>query len=171
MMSRRSLVVYVEGEGEFVRGFVAVLLGFEMEEAGVVAGVRLLEKLGEAGIDAVAVGEGAEAVVVFDATVFAHMRRKMMRSMIRWTAKLSSRWESLWFRRARLRARSERQVSMVLRNSSSTSAVPLALMEAANLSKEPLRTASREKMPAIRPAPGVVGVGNVEDRPTAALCW
>ena len=66
-----ELVVYVKGKGEFVGGFMAALLGFEMEEAGVVAGVGLLEKLGKARIDAVAVGEGAEAAIVFDAAAFA----------------------------------------------------------------------------------------------------
>ena len=44
--------------------------------------------------------------------------------MMRWTAKLSSRWESFGLRRARFRASSLRQVSMVSRKASSTSAVP-----------------------------------------------
>src|SRR6266700_3800480 len=80
----------------------------------------------------------------------SQMRRKMMRSMMRCTAKLSSRWLSFGLRKARLRASSARQPSMVLRNSSSTSAVPrLALLASANLSNAPLRTASRENTPAI----------------------
>src|SRR5438552_1137377 len=54
----------------------------------------------------------------------SQMRRKTMRSMVRWTEKLRSRCESFGLRSARLRARSERQFSISLRNASSTSAVP-----------------------------------------------
>ena len=50
---------------------MAALLRFEMEQAGVVAVVGLLEELAQARVDAVAVDEGAEAAVVFDAAVFA----------------------------------------------------------------------------------------------------
>ena len=50
---------------------MAALLRLEVEQAGVVAGVGLLEKLAEPGIDAVAVGEGAEAAVVLDAAALA----------------------------------------------------------------------------------------------------
>ena len=70
-MSREELVVEVEGQGELVGGFVAALLRLEVEEAGVVAVVGLLEELAEARVDAVAVDEGAEAAVVLDAAVFA----------------------------------------------------------------------------------------------------
>src|SRR5437899_5420398 len=69
---------------------------------------------------------------------------------VRCTEKLRSRCESLGFRNARLRARSARHCSISLRNASSTSAVPrFAFVDSANLSKEPLRIASRAKTLAI----------------------
>jgi hypothetical protein len=45
-----EFIVNVQGQGQFVRDFVATLLGFEMEEARVVAGVGLLKYLAKAGL-------------------------------------------------------------------------------------------------------------------------
>ena len=144
-----ELVVYVEGEGEFVRRFVAVFLGSEVEEAGVVAGVGLLEKLRQAGIDAVAVDEGAEAAIVFDAAVFADAQED--------DAVYDALDGEVEFALGKLRV-AEGEVAgevgapgldgleeLVV----NVGGAALALLESANLSKAPLRTASREKMPAI----------------------
>src|SRR6266480_518496 len=66
----------------------------------------------------------------------SQMRRKTMRSIVRWTAKLRSRCESAGLRKARLPARSARHFSISSRNASSTSAVPrLALVDSANLKR------------------------------------
>jgi len=55
-----------------------------------------------------------------------------MRSMVRWTAKLSSRCERAGLRRAILRARESRQASISVRKAESTSAVPrLRLVDSA----------------------------------------
>ena len=64
----KEVVVEVEAKGEFVGRFVAVLLGFEVEEAGIVAVVRLLELLGKARVNAVAVGQGLEPSVILNAS-------------------------------------------------------------------------------------------------------
>src|SRR5207249_530945 len=67
----QELVVEVEAKGEFVGRFVAVLLRFEVEEAGIVAVVGLLELLSKARVNAVAVGQGLEASVILNAAAFA----------------------------------------------------------------------------------------------------
>src|SRR3990172_12450515 len=70
----------------------------------------------------------------------------MMRSMVRWTEKFRSRCEKSGLLTARLRASASRQDSISVRNAVSTSAVPFfALLDSAYLSKEPFKTASREK--------------------------
>ena len=66
-----QLVVNVQRQRQLVRGFMPILLSLEVEQAGVVPGVGFLEKLAKAGIDPVAVDEGAEASVVFDAAALA----------------------------------------------------------------------------------------------------
>lgn len=50
---------------------MAALFRLEVEKAGVVAGIGFLESLAEPGVDAVAIGEGAEAPVILDAATFA----------------------------------------------------------------------------------------------------
>src|SRR5437773_2478528 len=67
----QELVVEIEAKGEFVGRFVAVLLRFEVEEAGIVAVVGLLELLSKARVNAVAVGQGLEASVILNAAAFA----------------------------------------------------------------------------------------------------
>ncbi len=54
-----------------VRRLVAVAFGLEMKEAGIVAGVRLLEELAKAGINAVAVDQGLQAAIIFQAAALA----------------------------------------------------------------------------------------------------
>ena len=60
----QEFVVEVEAEREFVGRFVAAFLRLEVEEAGVLAGVGLLELLGKARVDAAAVRQGLEASVI-----------------------------------------------------------------------------------------------------------
>jgi len=81
----------------------------------------------------------------------SQMRRKMIRSMVRWTAKFSSWTSRAVFRTARLRASASRHFSISAKNSASTVAVPRLRSETTYLSKEPLRTASFEKIEAISP--------------------
>jgi hypothetical protein len=71
LQAGRKLVVNVEGQGQFVRGFVPVFFRFEMEKTGIVPSVGFLESLAEPRVNAVAVGEGAEASVILDAAAFA----------------------------------------------------------------------------------------------------
>jgi len=65
-----GLVVDVEPEGELVGGFGAVLFAGEVKDARVVAFVGAAEELGEAGVDARAVGDGLDAGVGLDAPRF-----------------------------------------------------------------------------------------------------
>ena len=68
-----------------------------------------------------------------------------MRSIVRPTAKLSSRWLKLGFRKAKFRASAFRHDSISSKNDESISEVPLfLLLDSTYLSNEPLRTESRE---------------------------
>ena len=79
-----------------------------------------------------------------------------MRSMIRWTAKLTSRWLRLGFLTAMVAARSCRHISMSARNAASTSVVPrLAFDEIANRSNEPEAPPPLKNETQFRPISGV----------------
>ena len=67
----QKLVVDVETEGQRIGRLVAVLAGLEVEEAGVVAVIGLLEPFAEPSVDAGLVGEGVEALVGLDAAILA----------------------------------------------------------------------------------------------------
>ena len=94
-----------------------------------------------------------------------------MRSMVCWTAQLTSRPRRVGLRRTRLCASSSRQRSISARNSSSTSAVPrLPAFASANLSSAPCHTAALAKTPAISSQRvGVLPVVQQEDAPRGGL--
>src|SRR5260370_38570849 len=67
----QQLVIHFEAERQFIWRFVPTLLEFEMEEAGVVALVGLLEHLAERRVNAGAVPQRAQPHVVFDTSAFS----------------------------------------------------------------------------------------------------
>src|SRR5260370_18079557 len=62
----QQLVIHFEAERQFIWRFPPTLLEFEMEEAGVVAFVGLLEHLAETPVDALRVRQRAQPTVIFD---------------------------------------------------------------------------------------------------------
>jgi hydroxyethylthiazole kinase-like sugar kinase family protein len=64
-----------------------------MEQARIVTSIGILKKFCQSLINAIAINQSAESSIILNAANFANTqkRRKMMRSMIRWTAKLSWR--------------------------------------------------------------------------------
>src|SRR5207249_7665282 len=71
----QGFVVEVEAEREFVRCFVPAFLRLEVEEAGVVSGVGLLELLSKARVNTVTVDQRAKASVILDTTSFADAQK------------------------------------------------------------------------------------------------
>ena len=68
----QRLVVDRKPQGQFVGRLVAVLLGREVEQAGVVALVRTLEEFGQSAINASTVRQRLKAPVRLDAAIFAN---------------------------------------------------------------------------------------------------
>src|SRR5260370_17049881 len=66
----QQLVIHFEAERQFIWRFPPTLLEFEMEEAGVVAFVGLLEHLAETPVDALRVRQRAQPTVIFDTSAF-----------------------------------------------------------------------------------------------------